>query len=204
MKMRMKGGDRRAAIIRSAIHLFAEKGFRGATTRELASAAGVSEPVLYQHFRTKRSLYNAIVEAEAARISGRTAELRALLESGDDRAFFRAIGETILARYRDEPEMPRLLLFSCLERHELSELFFERLSLGLQKLLAAYIRRRTREGAFRKVNPDIAARGLIGMVSQHALACLLLPGRFASPDRRVVEQMVGIFLAGIEVQASAS
>jgi len=204
MKTRMKSGDRRAAIIRSAIHLFAEKGFRGATTRELASAAGVSEPVLYQHFRTKRSLYNAIVEAEASRISGRTAQLRALLATGDDRAFFRAIGETILARYRDEPEMPRLLLFSCLERHELSDLFFERLSLGLHKLLAAYIRRRIREGAFRKVNPDIAARGLIGMVSQHALACLLLPGHFASPDRRVVEQMVGIFLAGIEVQDSAS
>lgn len=197
MTARMKSGDRRAAIIRSAIHLFAEKGFRGTTTRALASAAGVTEPVLYQHFGTKRALYNAVVEAKASCIAGRTAELRALSAAGDDRAFFRAVGETILAYYRDEPEVPRLLLFGCLERHELSEPFFERLSLGLDKPLAAHIRRRIREGVFRKVNPEIAARGLIGMMSQHALAHLLLPARFAPPDRRVAEQLAGIFLQGI-------
>jgi AcrR family transcriptional regulator len=40
--------------VKAAIHLFAEKGFRGATTRGLAAALGVSGPVLYQHFKNKR------------------------------------------------------------------------------------------------------------------------------------------------------
>lgn len=204
MTARMKSGDRRAAIIRSAIHLFAEKGFWGTTTRALASAAGVTEPVLYQHFRTKRALYDAVVEAKASSIPGRAAELRALSETGDDRAFFRAVGEAILAYYRAEPEIPRLLLFGCLERHQLSQPFFERLSLDLDKPVEAHIRRRIREGAFRKVNPEIAARGLIGMMSQHALASLLLPARLVSPDRRVVEQLAGIFLEGIAVKGAAS
>ena len=72
----MKSDERRDAIVHSAIHLFAEKGFRGATTRELAAAAGVTEPVLYQHFRTKSDLYSAIIEAKAGggfRTCGRVA-----------------------------------------------------------------------------------------------------------------------------------
>jgi len=65
MKTRMRGEERHAAIVRCAIRLFAEKGFRGATTRELAASVGVTEPVLYQHFETKRDLYAAIIEAKA-------------------------------------------------------------------------------------------------------------------------------------------
>src|SRR5579862_4887517 len=76
MKTRMKSEDRRAAIVHSAIHVFAEKGFRGATTRELAAAPGVTEPILYQHFRTKGELYSGIIEAQAQQASKRVERLR--------------------------------------------------------------------------------------------------------------------------------
>jgi AcrR family transcriptional regulator len=196
MKVRMKGELRRNSIVSSAIHVFAEKGFRGTTTRELAAAAGVTEPVLYQHFRAKSDLYSAIIEAKAAEVSGSTATLAALAETGDDRAFFGAIGELILRRYREDPELSRLLFFSSLERHELSELFFERLYSGFYKLVTRYIRERIRVGAFRKVNPETAARGLIGMISYHGQVTLLFPGRFSIP-RRVADEMVNVFLDGI-------
>ena len=202
MKVRMKSEERRAAIVRSAIHLFAEKGFRGATTRELAAAAGVTEPVLYQHFRAKTDLYSAIIEAKAAEVSEHAGELQQLAQSGDDRAFFGMLGEVILRRYEKDPELSRLLFFSSLERHELSDLFFERLYSGIYKLVTGYIRRRIREGGFCKVNAEIAARGLIGMISYHGLVALLFPGRFkASSRRHIVDEMVGVFLGGI-VRAS--
>ena len=55
-----------------------------------------------------------------------------------------------------------------------------------------------RQGAFRKVNPEIAARGLIGMISYHGLVTLLFPQRFSISDpRSIADQMVGIFLDGI-------
>jgi AcrR family transcriptional regulator len=196
----MKGEERRAAIVRSAIVLFAEKGFRGATTRELASALGVTEPVLYQHFRTKRDLYSAIIEGKAREASEHASDLNRLAEARDDRAFFAALGDLILRRYEKDPELSRLLLFSCLERHELSELFFDRLFQQFYKLVADYIRRRIRDGAFRKVNPEIAARGLIGMISYQGLIALLFPGRFGKPSRRrVVDEMVTLFLSGVLV-----
>src|SRR4051812_12565940 len=52
--------ERRAAIVHAVRRVFAEKGFHGTTTRELAEAAGVSEALLFKHFPTKEALYSAM------------------------------------------------------------------------------------------------------------------------------------------------
>ena len=198
MPVRMKSEERRASIVQSAIHLFAEKGFRGTTTRELSSALGVTEPVLYQHFRTKQELYSAIIEAKSAEFSLRRPDLQKLARGKDDRGFFTLLGDLILERYEKDPELTRLLFFSCLEKHELADLFFERQLQQFYSLVSRYIRRRTNEGAFRNVNPAVAARGLIGMIAYHGLIAMLYPARFSHPNRRrVVEEMVTIYLGGI-------
>src|SRR5580704_1989477 len=56
----MTAKDRKLAIVKAALPLFARKGFAETTTRELARAAGVSEPLLYKHFPSKEALYTAI------------------------------------------------------------------------------------------------------------------------------------------------
>src|SRR6185312_5782314 len=53
----MTAKDRKLAIVKAALPLFARKGFVETTTRELARAAGVSEPLLYKHFPSKEALY---------------------------------------------------------------------------------------------------------------------------------------------------
>src|SRR5262245_32279226 len=53
--------ERRAAIIKAVQRVFAEKGFHGTTTRELAQAAGVSEALLFKHFPNKEALYSAMM-----------------------------------------------------------------------------------------------------------------------------------------------
>src|SRR5215471_15277464 len=52
--------ERRAAIIQAVRRLFADKGFHGTTTRELAEEAGVSEALLFKHFPNKEALYSAM------------------------------------------------------------------------------------------------------------------------------------------------
>ena len=52
----------REKILDTAIQLFAEKGFNGTTTKEIAEAAGVNESLIFRHFSTKRELYGAIIE----------------------------------------------------------------------------------------------------------------------------------------------
>src|SRR3954468_22399580 len=60
---KLTGEVRRAAIVKAVRRVFAEKGFDGTTTRELARAAGVSEALLFKHFPNKEALFTAIQEA---------------------------------------------------------------------------------------------------------------------------------------------
>ena len=57
---KLSGDERRAAIIKAVKRVFAEKGFDGTTTRELADAAGVSEALLFKHFPNKEALFWAV------------------------------------------------------------------------------------------------------------------------------------------------
>jgi AcrR family transcriptional regulator len=62
-RIRLPFRERRQAIVTAVQGAFADKGFDGTTTRELARAAGVSEALLYKHFPSKESLYVAMLEA---------------------------------------------------------------------------------------------------------------------------------------------
>ena len=57
----MRGDERRALILAEAKKTFAAKGYRGASTGELARASGITEPVLYQHFGSKKKLYLSVL-----------------------------------------------------------------------------------------------------------------------------------------------
>jgi AcrR family transcriptional regulator len=59
-KRRMSAGNRKQAIVEATMPLFARKGYAGTTTKDLALAAGVSEPLLYKHFPSKEALYHQI------------------------------------------------------------------------------------------------------------------------------------------------
>lgn len=59
---RMKAEDRRRQLLEVAARIFAEHGYRGATTAELASAAGITEPILYRHFANKLDLFVSLVD----------------------------------------------------------------------------------------------------------------------------------------------
>src|SRR6266542_5517629 len=62
---RMAGEERHLQILRVAMSLFSQRGFRGTTTKEIALAAGVSEAMVFRHFATKEALYSAILDQKA-------------------------------------------------------------------------------------------------------------------------------------------
>ena len=196
----MPGEERRAAIVSAAVRLFAARGFRGATTRELAAAMGVTEPVLYRHFRTKRDLYDAIIQNKSREGQRKVmSRLEPFLNTRDDRGFFRLLAGIILDQYARNPEYMRLLLFSALEGHELAELFYEREVIGFYRcLIDRYIARRMREKAFRRADPAVVARGFVGLVAHHGLVRMLFRDRIVKQSRRrLIDELVDIFLKGI-------
>jgi AcrR family transcriptional regulator len=62
MRARLPAAERRAALVDAALRVFGEGSYDGATTAEIARAAGVSEPILYRHFPSKRDLYFAVLD----------------------------------------------------------------------------------------------------------------------------------------------
>jgi AcrR family transcriptional regulator len=68
---RLSAADRRAQLLAVAGDRFAELGFHAVSVEAIADAAGVSKPVLYQHFPSKRALYVALVEETAGELQRR-------------------------------------------------------------------------------------------------------------------------------------
>ena len=60
--VRLPAAERREALIATAIRVFSDGSYRGTTTAEIARAAGISEPILYRHFASKRDLYLAALD----------------------------------------------------------------------------------------------------------------------------------------------
>lgn len=198
-KGRMTAAERRAAIVEGAIERFALHGFRGTTTRELAAAAGVSEPVLYQHFATKRDLYTAIVDHLIALTHARFDErAKRLVPDCTDRQFFQWLGEAIVSYYTETPEQIRLLLFSALEGHELAELWYQKATVEFIRWVEQYVEKRMAEGALAAREPAVVARAFIFMVSHYGFSSMLFPDyRLKMEHEEVVEKFVDIFLNGI-------
>ena len=190
--------DRRHDILAAAMDLFAEKGFRGTTTRDLATQADVNEAIIFRYFNNKEELYRAILEHKAG--ESRNAHIEELERSAgtkDDTKFFEMIGRTFLERHEKDTTFYRLLLFSALEGHQLSEMFVA--SMTARNPITNYIQKRIDEGAFRKVDPELAARGLFGMFASFVLWQEIFGFKKTHPyDREeVVRTFVSIFLKGI-------
>ena len=71
---RLSAPERRQAVLDAACRIFSDGSYRGTTTAEIARESGVSEPILYRHFASKRELYLACLEAAWADTRGRWEE----------------------------------------------------------------------------------------------------------------------------------
>jgi len=59
---RLPAAQRKEQLLEVASRLFAERGFAGTTTSQLAREAGVTEPIIYRHFASKRDLFIALID----------------------------------------------------------------------------------------------------------------------------------------------
>lgn len=197
-KHRMTGEERRAQIVRTALDLFAKDGFRGTTTRELASAVGVSEPVLYQHFANKKELYTAIVQDVCLHGMEEFGDrLATALHEEDMQACLRKLGELVLSWYLDDPRPIRLLLFSALEGHELAEIWYEQ---SLAIFFGPFIDKLARSseaGQLKAIDAAVLARAFIGMIGNYGLATAVFKyPEFQLSREQTVSKFVDIFLMG--------
>jgi AcrR family transcriptional regulator len=67
-RVRMTGSQRREQLLEVGRSVFAERAYDGASIEEIAAKAGVSKPVVYEHFGGKEGLYAVVVDREVSRL----------------------------------------------------------------------------------------------------------------------------------------
>jgi AcrR family transcriptional regulator len=199
---RMAGEERRQQIVRIAMRLFSQRGFRGTTTKEIAQAAGISEAMVFRHFATKEELYSAILDdkACAGEMTLMCETAREAIARGDDRAVFESLATAMLQHHEHDPEFLRLLLYSALEGHELFEMFQNKNVREMAHFLCTYIGERQQAGVLRDVEPMVAGRAFIGMIVYHSLVTMLFDKSRTLLDitlERAAHEYTEIFLKGI-------
>jgi AcrR family transcriptional regulator len=204
----MTYGDRRACILKAVRNLFAEKGFEGATTRELAKAAEVSEALLYKHFRSKEVLYAAMLETcndffiqefqKMARLEASTATLILIVHF--------LVTTRIAFATSENNKLVRLYLRSIAEDGEFARIASRRAPKVLASKLEECLKRSIASGDLEdslvtpKLRVWLAQRVVFGVMVD-----LLPTGPYASgaiPRQKLIEQSVSFILRGLGLRES--
>ena len=197
---RMSGVDRRNQLLEAALEVFSRKGVEGATTKEVAAAAGVTEAIIFRHFPTKQALYTAVLDhhVQSAELQQWLAEIRGWMDQNNDEQVLRSIARVILKSYRADTRYERVLLFAALEGHELGLAHNRQLVAPIYELLRDYFARRQREGAIGKFHPGAIIGAIGGMTKNHAMMTQMFGySTEASSDDEVIESFVRITMNGI-------
>lgn len=198
----VKVSKTRDKILEAAIKLFAEKGFNGTTTKEIAEKAGVNEALIFRYFSTKRDLYGAIIERKIKEDPKIELPLETFKGTKDDWLIFKSLGARMFECVEKDPSFLRLLHFSALEGHELSDMFLDTYVQHLRTLLSDYIDERISDGAFKDMDSHLAARAFSGMFTNYIISQELFgekkKKKIKKEDEDVVETFVKIFLEGIK------
>lgn len=103
----MTGAQRREQLLGVARTVFAERGYEAATVEEIAERAGVTRPVVYEHFGGKEGIYAVVVDREVQRLSR---AIRAALASSGPRKVAEASAAAFLTYIEQDAEGFRVLV----------------------------------------------------------------------------------------------
>jgi hypothetical protein len=116
----------------------------------------------------------------------------------DDRAFFGSLALDMLDLYTKDPSLIRLLLFSALEDHDLSRMYYKTMSKQVREHVRDYLKQRIADGAFRQVDPLATARMFMGMIVHHAqVGALYKYDDVKLSNKQMADTFVDVFLNGV-------
>jgi len=188
MSTRLPAAARREQLLNVALEVFAHQGFHGTAMNDVAEAAGVTKPVLYQHFQSKRQLYLALLDEVGQRLrqtiekaGSDTGGPRAQVEAGF-RAYFRWV--------RDDRDSFLLLFGSGARRDEEFAEAVRRFEIAIADTIAPLIQA--------DIDPEhqrLLAHALVGLAEGTSRRLLALGGDF-DPER-VAAQVADLAWAGL-------
>lgn len=191
IRRRMRGAERRAQLLDVARRVFGKSGFHGVSMEEVATEAGVTKPILYDHFPSKKELYLALLESDLNVLHQNVRE--ALNSPIGNRERIRASFEAYFDFVQEEADGFRLLMQETVgaERE-----FRDRVAEVREQILSevADLIVRESKGKLQREHAETVALALIGMgetVAQRQL------GRSRETRQEALEVLVRLAWRGI-------
>ena len=206
-RWRRQPGARPHQILEAAFRVFGSQGVHQATLDDVARAAGITKGTIYLYFPSKAALFSAMLKARVNTLlppmgppDGRSA-----------RSNHRQL-ETLahhLCRFFQSPAflaMYRTMVGEAAQVPKAAALLYREGILPANRRLARLIQDGIDAGEFRKVDPLIAARALVGMFQVFGVSQGLLGGQriFPIADTRIVRTVTEIFFRGLLARAGTA
>ena len=200
------GQRTRQAILDAALELFADNGYFGTSLRDVAAAVGVRESALYNYFKSKEALFDALILAHEHTKTQRLASLAGDGPIADARVLLERIALSSIESFLDPREQMlfRLLMSDGLRLARSGRFnLHERLGSGPERM-QELMRRLIREGWLRKANPNLLWISFVGPLLLMRLIHAAGGDPVALKDPRAfAHQHVEQFLLGAGAPSSA-
>jgi TetR/AcrR family transcriptional regulator len=192
--------DRRGQIVDAAFEEFSEKGFKGATIKSIARAAGLQSPALiYWYFPDKEALFREVLGSKIPVLRA-VREPTGLLDQPPDRVL-PTIARGYLSTFDDPAaqRMVRLIMGEAIRRPEIAQLFGSAVIKRVLGFLKRYMARQVELGRLRPYDVRSSARAFIGMLLPQAGGKLFFPAirEDGLTDEEHIENAVKLFLEGL-------
>lgn len=186
--------NRRERILEAAIQAFARGGFQGTSTRDIAEAANVTDPLLFYHFKSKADLYLTAVQDQLEKL--REGLDLALIAALQVQAQLKTFVEVYLHYFLDlEPGLTVTLRELSGVPSEtaavITETHHRTVTARLEEILAAGVV----DGTFRSMNVPACALAIIGILQTFIRSAARSPGRFTREE--AIAQVFDYYAAGL-------
>ncbi len=191
--------DTREKLLAATLELISEKGYLGASTREIASKAGVSELTLFRKFGKKETLFEEMLKSHT--FLPRLKELLDSVEALPFETVLEIVGMKFLETLKERRKLVKIMVTEINTYPEKVRKTYVQFIANTGDALKGYLQRHQTEGRLRQVDLDIAAMMFLRVLFNFFQTEEILKKRELSPEemKDTVRQYVDIFLNGILV-----
>ena len=190
--------ERRAQILDAAFEEFSEKGYKGATIKGIARAAGLQSPALiYWYFPDKEALFREVLGARVPVVRA-VAEPEGLMDLPPEEMLVR-LGRAYFAFERMDVRTLKLVIGEAIRRPQVAETFVRSGPARVLDFLRAYMERQIELGRLRPHDARSSARAFIGMLIPQLAGKLFFPALVEDglTDEEHLQTAIDIFLSGL-------
>jgi AcrR family transcriptional regulator len=199
-RWRRRAHARPDELLDAALDEFIVNGFDAARIEDIAKRAGLSKGTVYLYFKSKEDLLRALITREAAPVAARVAFLAQA--PGEPIEMLRAIARTVGGAMANPRLMaiPRLVISVADRFPDLREFYRDQVAVQAKSAIEGLIRKGVATGQFRKVDPHVGARALIGPILFEALWAHVLKGPSKIGTSTWIETHFDLVLSGLEAR----